>query len=98
MYEKGHGVPQSYAEAVKWYRMAAEQGENRAQAQLGIKYALGKGVSMNYEHAYFWFLLAAVSGEVTDAELRDLTAEQLTQQQIAKVQAEATAWQPKPAR
>ncbi len=26
MYERGHGVPQEYARAVKWYRKAAEQG------------------------------------------------------------------------
>ena len=26
MYSNGEGVPQDYAEAVKWYRMAAEQG------------------------------------------------------------------------
>ncbi len=26
MYAKGLGVPQDYAEAVKWYRKAAEQG------------------------------------------------------------------------
>ncbi len=26
MYYKGHGVPQDYAEAVKWFRKAAEQG------------------------------------------------------------------------
>ena len=27
MYEKGRGVPQDYAEAVKWYRKAAKRGE-----------------------------------------------------------------------
>ena len=26
MYDNGQGVPQDYAEAVKWYRLAAEQG------------------------------------------------------------------------
>ena len=26
MYENGEGVPQDYKEAVKWYRLAAEQG------------------------------------------------------------------------
>jgi TPR repeat protein len=26
MYDNGEGVPQDYAEAVKWYRLAAEQG------------------------------------------------------------------------
>ena len=27
MYDNGEGVPQDYAEAVKWYRLAAEQGD-----------------------------------------------------------------------
>ena len=26
MYDFGHGVPQDYKEAVKWYRLAADQG------------------------------------------------------------------------
>ena len=32
---KGQGVPQDYAEAVKWYRLAAEQGNADAQYNLG---------------------------------------------------------------
>ena len=31
MYANGHGVPQDYTEAVKWYRLAAEQGNSGAQ-------------------------------------------------------------------
>jgi hypothetical protein len=34
MYEKGQGVPQDYKEAVKWYRLAAEQGYADAQTNL----------------------------------------------------------------
>ena len=29
MYDYGHGVPQDYAEALKWYAMAALQGRSR---------------------------------------------------------------------
>jgi TPR repeat protein len=32
MYEDGLGVPQDYAEAVKWYRKAAEEGGDAASA------------------------------------------------------------------
>jgi TPR repeat protein len=35
MYYGGEGVPQDYAEAVKWYRKAADQGYAPAQAGLG---------------------------------------------------------------
>jgi len=31
MYRKGKGVPKNKAEAVKWYRKAAEQGDADAQ-------------------------------------------------------------------
>ncbi len=30
MYEYGEGVTQDYAEAMKWYRLAAEQGDSNA--------------------------------------------------------------------
>ncbi len=32
----GEGVPQDYAEAAKWYRLAAEQGYATAQTILGV--------------------------------------------------------------
>ena len=35
MYAKGQGVPQDYAEAVKWFRKAADQGDASAQYNLG---------------------------------------------------------------
>ena len=34
MYYEGIGVPQDYEEAVKWYRLAAEQRHERAQFNL----------------------------------------------------------------
>jgi TPR repeat protein len=43
-YDNGEGVPQDDAEAVKWYRRAAEQGLADAQVSLGQMYADGKGV------------------------------------------------------
>ena len=41
---KGLGVPQDYAEAVRWYRLAAEQGNANAQYSLGgAMYGTGRG-------------------------------------------------------
>ncbi|MBR2571640.1 MAG: sel1 repeat family protein, partial [Clostridia bacterium] len=37
-YENGNGVSQSYAEAEKWYRKAAEQGNKWAQENLDRLY------------------------------------------------------------
>ena len=36
-------MPQDYAEAVKWYRKAAEQGNAIAQNNLGVMFARGVG-------------------------------------------------------
>ena len=37
----------NYAEAVKWYRKAADQGLSDAQFRLGYCYAKGEGVKQN---------------------------------------------------
>ena len=47
-YFYGHGVPQDYAEAVKWWRKAAEQGNADAQLRLGHCYRNGHGVPQDY--------------------------------------------------
>jgi len=58
-YRHGRGVPQDYAEAVKWYRFAAERGNVSAQYNLGLMYDRGQGVSQNYGEAFKWFRLSA---------------------------------------
>ena len=45
------GVPQNYAEAVKWYRLAADQGDASAQFNLGVMYDKGQGVPQDYAEA-----------------------------------------------
>jgi len=63
MYEYGWGgVAQSYSEAAKWYRLAAEQGDVRAQVSLGMMYKEGKGVAQNFQESVKWYLLAAQQG------------------------------------
>ncbi len=52
-------MPQNYAEAVKGYKKAAEQGQVDAQYNLGVMYALGMGVPQDYVQAHMWFNLAA---------------------------------------
>lgn len=62
-YCKGQGVPQDYAEAVKWYRKAAEQGEAGAQCNLGNCYQKGEGVPQDYAEAIRWYRKAAEQGD-----------------------------------
>ena len=40
--KEAKAFPQDYSEAVKWFRVAADQGYATAQTQLGHKYFLGR--------------------------------------------------------
>ena len=51
MYYAGQGVPPDYAEARKWYRLAADQGNADAQTILGLMYHFGQGVPQDYAEA-----------------------------------------------
>ena len=55
----GEGVPQDDAEAVAWYRKAAEQGYAPAQSNLGFMYDEGKGVPQDDVEAIDWYRKAA---------------------------------------
>ena len=63
MYNKGLGVSEDYAEAVKWYRLAADQGYADAQCNLGVMYDNGQGVPQDYAEAVKWYRLAADQGD-----------------------------------
>ena len=63
-------IAKDSAEAVKWFRKAAEQGESHAQLCLGACYAVGDGVIKDYVEAYRWYNLASAQGE-QDAKARN---------------------------
>jgi TPR repeat protein len=50
--------------AVKWYTLAAKQGDADAQYHLGQMYRKGEGVQQDYETAVNWYTLAAEQGNV----------------------------------
>ena len=54
MHKKGRGVPQDYAVALKWYRLAAEQGPVEGQGNLGGLYEIGRCVPQDYAVAVKW--------------------------------------------
>ena len=62
MYDKGRGVPENDAEAVKWWLKAADQGGADAQYNLGIMYRHGRGVPENDAEAFKWTRKAAEQG------------------------------------
>jgi uncharacterized protein len=59
LYNKGKGESQNYAEAIKWYGLAADQGHPGAQLNLGVMHKKGQGVPQDYAEAVKWYRLAA---------------------------------------
>ena len=53
---------QDYAEAIRWYRRAAEQGDAAAQNDLGSMYLNGFGVTKDTTEAARWYRKSAEQG------------------------------------
>lgn len=64
MYISGQGVTQDYQQAVKWLKLAAEQGNTEAAYNLGVFYDT---VEQNYPEAFKWYKIVAEQGD-TDAQ------------------------------
>jgi len=88
MYKKGKGVPQDFAEAMKWYRLAADQGNASAQNNLGRMFFQGQGVLRNYVRAYMWASLAAAQG-------LEIMEKEMTPAQLVEAQRLAREWKAK---
>jgi uncharacterized protein len=67
-YGSGKGTPKQRAEALKWVRSAAKEGNATAQYYLGRAYAEGNDISKNVGKAVEWYKKAAENGDV-DAQL-----------------------------
>jgi TPR repeat protein len=63
MYDKGQGVAEDKAEAMTWYRKAADQGYAKAQSSMGDAYRTGKGVQQDYGEAVKYYRKAAEQGD-----------------------------------
>jgi len=86
MYDNGQGVPQDYAEAVKWYRLAADQGNANAQSNLGFMYGKGLGVLQDNVMAHMWNNIGAANGNELGGTNRDKIAKKMTSADISKAQ------------
>ena len=82
MYSFGLGVVPNCQPAVKWYTLAAEQGNALDQYNLGRLYYLGKGVSVNLIYAHMWAKLSSSNGFEMGTELTELLTELMTENQI----------------
>ncbi|MBQ6771138.1 MAG: sel1 repeat family protein [Bacteroidales bacterium] len=63
--ENGWGVDENYAQALAWYKKAADQKQKDSYNAIGNLYRMGKGVKADASEAFKWFKLGA---EAEDAQ------------------------------
>jgi TPR repeat protein len=90
MFANGHGVNKNIAQAVYWYKQAAENGDANAQTNLALKYKQGEGVGRDLNEAIKWFRLAAAKRQPRAQFELGLMYE--TGQGVAKNESEAIMW------
>jgi TPR repeat protein len=78
--------------AVRWLRLAADQGDITAQHNLGVMYANGAGVPSDLIFAYMWWSLAASKGNEGARTNSNVIAERMTREQISEAQRRALEW------
>jgi TPR repeat protein len=62
-YLDGDEVKQDTQEAIRWFRLAAENGDSHAAYTLGRTYNNGEGVPVDYAEAMKWYRMAAEKGD-----------------------------------
>ena len=98
-------MKQDYAEALRWYRKAADQGDADAQFSLGFEHYEGRKAAKDNVAALMWMILASrgVGGggqresQEVIAHFRQKVSGEMTSQQIAEAERRAREWKPKTA-
>ena len=86
---------QDYYEAVRLFRIGAEQGIPIGQANLGEMYHDGKGVQQDYVQAYMWLTLSVNQGFEQAKELLETLKTKMTPDQIAGAKRLVKEWKAK---
>ena len=89
MYGKGNGVLKDATEAVKWWRLSAEQGNAYAQHNLGVMHTHGNGVLQDNIIAHMLYSIASANGHEKAGEYRNKLAGLMTAGAIEKASAMA---------
>ena len=89
--EDDNKIGESYAEAMKWYRLAADQGNANAQHNIGLMYGNGYGVLQDNVRAHLWYNIASANGYEEAGEWRDKTAFKMPPADISEAQSTARA-------
>lgn len=98
MYAEGQGVLQNYAEAARWWSLAAEHGWRFANYDLGKLYAKGaEGLQQDNREAYFHLCIASSGNNLSGIheqvfQLRDEVAQRLGKWEVSREQKRADEW------
>ena len=83
-----------YKTAYKLWLPLAEQGNAKAQYNLGVMYAKGRGFPQDYILAHMWLNLSGANGYKRGIKLRNLAEKKMTASQIEKARELARNWKP----
>lgn len=72
LYQNGDGVEQNYAEALRLFKAAYDDGYAPAALHIGEFYYFGYGIKQDRDTAYLWFLKAAEDGNPDAIAIVDL--------------------------
>jgi TPR repeat protein len=63
IYAQGQGVTQDFAQAMIWFKKAADRGDSGGMYNLGQLYDTGNGVPQDHAQARIWYRKAAAGGD-----------------------------------
>jgi TPR repeat protein len=92
LYDEGHGVAESPAEALRWYRAAAKAGRADAQNNLGYLHETGRGVDEDLVEAFKWYNIAIANGNDTARRNSERIAGRLSGDELARAREMARGW------
>jgi hypothetical protein len=98
IYGSGEGVSRDEAEAARWFRKGAEEGNVDAQEDIGMIYAYGVGIPEDDAEAYFWLNLASATwvgssnGKARLKEERDIVGTKLPPEKRLEIQERCRKW------
>ena len=90
-YLNGDGVAKDDAEAVKWFRKAAEAGDAESARHLGHALAAGQGCPVDLAEACKWLRAAAEQGDKPAKEELDAVGKRVGPDQLKPAQQHAIA-------
>ena len=80
-----------YLPAIRLFRPLAEQGNSKAQTQIGTMYRKGEGTAVNLSRAFMWFSVAGKRGDAkAKAGLREVS-KTMTPAEMSQAKAMADA-------